>query len=143
MPNPASMAGMPMGFDSGSNLAAMQQQGFTPGGPNNPAVMDPSMMGSSGGPPPLPTLDEMDLSIQCNPNFLRASVTKIVSTQTQANASRLPLGVVCKPMWNDKGTTNDDIDVVDFGAAGIIRCKRCRTYINPFVSWADNGRRWR
>lgn len=139
------MTGMPMGFDSGSNLAGMQQPGMggglTPGGPNNnPANMDPNMM---GGAPPLPTLDEVDLSIQCNPNFLRASVTKIVSTQNQANASRLPLGVVCKPMWNDKGTANDEIDVVDFGATGIIRCKRCRTYINPYVTWADNGRRWR
>lgn len=32
---------------------------------------------------------------------------------------------------------------MDFGATGIVRCKRCRTYINPFVSWTDNGRRWR
>ena len=26
---------------------------------------------------------------------------------------------------------------------GIVRCKRCRTYINPYVTWTDNGRRWR
>ncbi|KAJ1439167.1 Sec23/Sec24 trunk domain-containing protein, partial [Ochromonadaceae sp. CCMP2298] len=32
------------------------------------------------------------------------------------------------------------IEVVDFGSTGIVRCKRCRTYINPFVTWADNGR---
>lgn len=24
-----------------------------------------------------------------------------------------------------------------------MRCKRCRTYINPFVSWLGNGRQWR
>jgi hypothetical protein len=36
-----------------------------------------------------------------------------------------------------------EIEVVDFGATGIVRCKRCRTYINPYVTWADNGRRWR
>ncbi|CAN0508593.1 unnamed protein product, partial [Discosporangium mesarthrocarpum] len=24
-----------------------------------------------------------------------------------------------------------------------MRCKRCRTYINPFVSWLNNGRQWR
>ena len=68
-------------------------------------------------------------------------------------------------MAGDKGVSNDEIEVVDFGATGItalsfltrifvmkivfsfslgiIRCKRCRTYINPFVTWADNGRRWR
>ena len=40
-------------------------------------------------------------------------------------------------------TTNDEVEIVDFGASGIIRCKRCRSYINPYVTWADNGRRWR
>lgn len=23
------------------------------------------------------------------------------------------------------------------------RCKSCRTYVNPFVHWESNGRRWR
>lgn len=40
-------------------------------------------------------------------------------------------------------TCFSEIEVVDFGATGIVRCKRCRTYINPYVTWADNGRRWR
>jgi protein transport protein SEC24 len=92
---------------------------------------------------PLPLIDEMDLSIVCNPNFLRATVGKIVGNQSQAGLSRIPLGVVCKPMCGDKGVGNDEIEVVDFGSTGIIRCKRCRTYINPYVTWADNGRRWR
>lgn len=26
---------------------------------------------------------------------------------------------------------------------GIMRCKKCRTYINPFVGWLGNGRQWR
>ena len=46
-------------------------------------------------------------------------------------------------MAGDKGAGNDSIDVVDFGTTGIMRCKRCRTYINPYVTWADNGRRWK
>lgn len=120
---------MPHGFDSGTNLAANDPS--QPGGAVNNAGA------------PLPTLEEMDLSIQCNSSFLRATVGKLVSSQNAATASRLPLGIVCKPMSGDKGTTNDEIEVVDFGATGIVRCKRCRTYINPFVSWTDNGRRWR
>jgi protein transport protein SEC24 len=137
VPNAASMAGMPAGFDSGTNLAAMG--GVTPGGA--PGMQGGNDLGPSGAP--LPTLDEVDLSIVCNPNFLRASIGKIVATQNAANASRLPLGIVCKPLAGDKGTNNDEVEVVDFGATGIIRCKRCRTYINPYVTWADNGRRWR
>jgi hypothetical protein len=33
------------------------------------------------------------------------------------------------PMAGDVGTTNDDVEVVDFGSTGIVRCKRCRTYV--------------
>lgn len=33
--------------------------------------------------------------------------------------------------------------MVNFGAAGIIRCRRCRTYVNPYVTFTDAGRKWR
>jgi protein transport protein SEC24 len=32
------------------------------------------------------------------------------------------------------------VHVSSMGSAGIVRCKRCRTYINPFVTWTDGGR---
>jgi Sec23/Sec24 zinc finger len=32
------------------------------------------------------------------------------------------------------------VAVSSMGSAGIVRCKRCRTYINPFVTWTDGGR---
>lgn len=35
------------------------------------------------------------------------------------------------------------MDVINFGSTGVVRCRHCRTYINPFVQWVDNGRRWR
>jgi len=35
------------------------------------------------------------------------------------------------------------VPVVNFGNCGVIRCRRCRTYVNPFVSFIDGGRRWR
>lgn len=85
----------------------------------------------------------MDLSIQCDPAFLRSTVGKLHISQNTANSSRIPLGMICRPMAGDQGLENDKIEVVDFGSTGIVRCKRCRTYINPFVSWVDNGRRWR
>ena len=128
-----------MGFDSGSNLSGMQQPGQP--GPNQ-QIPQPGT-DPNANTNPLPGIDEIDMSITCNPNFLRTSVSKIVASQQLANNSRIPLGVVCKPMAGDQGTTNADVEVVDFGATGIVRCKRCRTYINPFVSWTDNGRRWR
>ena len=121
------MAGMPLGFDSGTY--GQPGPSIDPNGANTPQI--------------LPGIEEMDLSIQCDPSFLRASVGKIVNSQALASQSRVPLGVVCRPMAGDVGTENDLVEVVDFGSTGIVRCKRCRTYINPFVSWVDNGRRWR
>ena len=119
-PPPNSLVGMPSEFDSNQ---------------------DGSGAGSIGAQ--LPGIEDMDLSIQCNPCFLRSTTSKLLNSQAAANSSRVPLGIVCRPMAGDVGTENSLVDVVDFGATGIIRCKRCRTYINPFVSWVDNGRRWR
>lgn len=123
------MAGMPLGFDSGTYGQPQPGAPIDPNGTNTPQI--------------LPGIEEMDLSIQCDPSFLRASVGKIVNSQALASQSRVPLGIVCHPMAGDVGTENDLVEVVDFGSTGIVRCKRCRTYINPFVSWVDNGRRWR
>ena len=33
--------------------------------------------------------------------------------------------------------------LIDFGSSGIIRCRRCRTYVNPYVTFTDSGRKWR
>lgn len=37
----------------------------------------------------------------------------------------------------------EEVPVVNFGLTGIIRCRRCRTYINPYVTFTDGGRKWR
>ena len=132
---------MPAGFGSDSNLSAMPGGGG--GGAAGGAAGAVGQGASAVASAPLPLIDEMDLSIVCNPMFLRPTVSKIVQSQTAANNSRIPIGLVCKPMAGDVGTENAEIEVVDFGATGIVRCKRCRTYINPYVTWADNGRRWR
>lgn len=123
-PPAQSMIGMPSAFDNTD--------------PNQvPGLQNPTQEA------PLPGIDEMDLSIQCDPTFLRSSVGKVLNTQILASQSRLPIGIVCQPMAGDVGVDNEQVEVVDFGTTGIVRCKRCRTYINPFVSWVDNGRRWR
>ena len=33
-----------------------------------------------------------------------------------------------------------DVPIIGLDNGGIVRCKRCRTYINPFVRWSDGGR---
>ena len=48
----------------------------------------------------------------------------------------LPLGLIVHPLSEADG----EVPTVNLGSAGIVRCKRCRTYINPFVRWVDGGR---
>lgn len=48
-----------------------------------------------------------------------------------------PLPVTLTPKKKEK------VPVVSFGTSAIVRCRRCRTYINPFVAFTDSGRRWR
>jgi protein transport protein SEC24 len=62
------------------------------------------------------------------------------SSAVTAGKFALPFSVVIHPL-NDK--VKDEVPVVNFGATGVIRCRRCRTYVNPFVSFIDAGRRWR
>ena len=153
--NSGGVGGVPIntypGDTSNSNVGTMQ--GATVGGVGAPVVQtqQPGTGGAAefmeGGQ--LPLLSEMDTSIVCNPKFMRANVTKIVNTQQQFQGCKLPVGVVCQPMAhhsetvNNNGGASEPLELVDFGATGIIRCKRCRAYINCYVTWTDNGRRWR
>eukprot|EP00166_Cyanidium_caldarium_P003258 ctg_3161.g413 len=61
----------------------------------------------------------------------------------------LPLAAVVRPLAPPPppsllgDQTDEAVPVVNFGAAGVIRCRRCRTYINFAVIITDGGRRWR
>ena len=98
------------------------------------------------GPQPAATKEvplAVDWEGQCPKDFMRLACGKMPNTAQLANKCRLPLGIVVQPMSLDESHTEPPVPVVNFGACGIIRCKKCRTYINPFVSWLNNGRQWR
>ncbi|ETV97794.1 hypothetical protein, variant [Aphanomyces invadans] len=112
------------------------QQGGVPSGDFNQAGFV-----SNAPMPPTGQLSEAVLAAQCDPRYMRLTVNAIPHSQEHATKSALPLGVIIQPLAKpDKGK---ELDVVNFGASGVVRCKACRTYINPFVQWVDNGRRWR
>lgn len=48
---------------------------------------------------------------------------------------QLPIGCIVHPMADPQ-----DVPVVVPESQSIMRCRRCRTYINPFVSFQDGGR---
>lgn len=71
----------------------------------------------------------------CSPEVFRCTLNAIPNSQGLLNKVKLPLGLIIHPF--------KDLDSLPVISAGtIVRCKRCRAYINPFVEFLDE-RRWR
>ena len=77
---------------------------------------------------------------QCHPKFMRMTVNAIPSSAGTKTKAALPIGAIIQPL-----ARADDVHVpvVNFGSTGVVRCRRCRTYVNAFVAFLDGGRRWR
>lgn len=77
----------------------------------------------------------------CHPRFLRLTSHALPSSQSLLTRWHLPLGIVVHPLA--EVPDGDEVPIVNFGPAGIVRCRRCRTYINSYVTFTDAGRKWR
>ncbi|XP_072957641.1 protein transport protein SEC24 A-like isoform X1 [Typha angustifolia] len=78
--------------------------------------------------------------LNCHPRFLRLTTHAIPSSQSLLARWHLPLGAVVHPLA--EGPDEEAVPIVNFGPAGVIRCRRCRIYINPYVTFTDAGRKW-
>ncbi|KZZ97042.1 protein transport protein Sec24 [Ascosphaera apis ARSEF 7405] len=76
----------------------------------------------------------------CSPRYVRSTLNAIPANYSLLKKSKLPLALIIQPY----GSLHDVEDPVPVVADQVIaRCRRCRTYINPFVSFIDGGHRWR
>ena len=64
----------------------------------------------------------------------------IASTPAAMDQLQVPFGCLVRPLGEEP------IPLVDFATIGpdvtVVRCRKCRGYINPYVHWSDGGRRW-
>ncbi len=97
--------------------------------------------------PPPPLVIPADSSLIPNnpnantpPDFIRSTLNAIPTTHSLLKKSKLPLAVVLRPYISLQDETNPVKLVSD---TVIARCRRCRTYINPFVTFTEQNRRWR
>ncbi|KAG2695881.1 hypothetical protein I3843_07G033700 [Carya illinoinensis] len=79
--------------------------------------------------------------MNCDPRYLRLTTSAIPSSQSLSSRWHLPLGAIICPLA--EAPDGEEVPVVNFTSTGIIRCRRCRTYVNPFVTFTDSGRKWR
>ncbi|XP_066502177.1 protein transport protein Sec24A isoform X3 [Hoplias malabaricus] len=83
---------------------------------------------------PKPCLPKDLQKINCSPEVFRSTLTSIPQTQSLLNKAKLPLGLLLHPF--------KDLSLPVVTSSTIVRCRSCRTYINPFVSFLDQ-RRWK
>lgn len=131
MMQPRTMAGPPRNFAPPPRMVPSQQKpgGYNAGYPN----------ASRSISQPQAPMVEIDESKQCSREFMRMSVNAVPKTRSQAQHLKFPLGCVVSPLSGDP----ENVPIVNFGSSGVIRCKKCRTYINPFVTFVDGGSRWK
>ncbi|KAH7648030.1 hypothetical protein FG379_000813 [Cryptosporidium bovis] len=74
--------------------------------------------------------------------FVRPSVSKVPSSASLKQKAHIPIGLVFQPLASPP-PGYPEVPTVSFGSSGVlVRCKPCRTYMNPFVKWEAGGRRW-
>ncbi|XP_033329992.2 protein transport protein Sec24AB [Megalopta genalis] len=86
-------------------------------------------------PPKIKLHQEYLESINCSPDIFRCTLTKIPESNGLLQKSRLPLGVLIHPFKD-----LNHLPVIQ--CSTIVRCRACRTYINPFVYFSDS-KRWK
>lgn len=148
-----SMGGYDGGFQSsmgvGSSMQAVMDQfetlslapaapsagGQAPSGGPNPALFPrpagPGADEAIGPPKPYSVAN-------CKPQFIRTTTQAVPNSAALKARWHLPYGAIVHPLAESGGP----VPVANAGNATIIRCKRCRTYMNPFMTWSDGGRRF-
>ena len=85
--------------------------------------------------PTKPPLDKVHSRVNCDGKYMRSTLTAVPHTSSLLSKTGLPFALHMQPYCSD------DIPVID--NLCITRCASCRTYINPFATFVQNGTRWR
>ena len=78
-----------------------------------------------GGVPTSPDIfqENFDPSVRVPPRILRSTAGYVPTSMTLAHSTKVPLGGIIRPLA-PCGPDEEDVAVVQPGAAGIVRCKR-------------------
>ncbi|KAI5067109.1 hypothetical protein GOP47_0017637 [Adiantum capillus-veneris] len=78
----------------------------------------------------------------CSPRYMRCTLNQIPCSGDLLANSGMPLALMVQPLALPH-PMEEPIHVVDFGENGPVRCIRCKAYINPFMRFIDQGRRFK
>ncbi|KAH0671423.1 hypothetical protein KY290_026782 [Solanum tuberosum] len=110
--------------------------------PNSAVILHETRQGNKANPPPPATGDYIVWDTgNCSPRFMRCTVNQIPCTSYLLTTSAMQLSLLVQPLALPH-PSEQPIQVVDFGESGPVRCSRCKGYINPFMKFIDQGRRF-
>lgn len=95
-------------------------------------------------PPPPITISQNSIvtpseSANAPYQYVRCTLNAVPKTSSLLKKTNLPFGIVIRPYLH----LQDSDDQLPLNTDGVIvRCRRCRSYINPFVTFIEQGRKW-
>ncbi|XP_074291455.1 protein transport protein SEC24 C-like isoform X2 [Silene latifolia] len=153
---PPMMYGMPPPMNS-QNMAALPPDFNQTGGqmtskvdptqiprpiPDLSVIMYETRQNNQANPPPPATAEYIVKDTgNCSPRFMRCTISQIPCTSDILATSGMQLALLVQPFALPH-PSEEPIQVVDFGESGPLRCARCKGYINPFMRFIDQGRRF-
>ncbi|OVA09660.1 zinc finger protein [Macleaya cordata] len=97
--------------------------------------------GQANLPPPATSDFIVKDTGNCSPRYMRCTINQIPCTGDLLSTSSMHLALMVQPLALPH-PSEEPIQVVDFGESGPVRCSRCKGYINPFMKFIDQGRRF-
>ncbi|WOG83090.1 hypothetical protein DCAR_0102264 [Daucus carota subsp. sativus] len=146
---PPRMYNMP-GPESAASISPAMSQGPSKIDPNqiprpipsSSVVLHETRQGNQANPPPSATTDYIVRDTgNCSPRYMRCTINQIPCTNDLLGTSGMQLALLVQPLALPH-PSEEPIQVVDFGESGPVRCSRCKGYINPFMRFIDQGRRF-
>uniref|UniRef100_A0A336LPL5 CSON000209 protein n=1 Tax=Culicoides sonorensis TaxID=179676 RepID=A0A336LPL5_CULSO len=86
-------------------------------------------------PPPIKLNHQFHEAVNCSSDIFRCTLNKVPESNSLLQKSRLPMGILIHPFRD-----LNNLPVIT--SSVIVRCRVCRTYINPFVYFVDS-KKWK
>ncbi|XP_076896769.1 protein transport protein SEC24 B-like [Bidens hawaiensis] len=110
--------------------------------PSPSVLLHETRQGNQANPPPPATSEFIVRDTgNCSPRYMRCTINQVPCTSDLLTTSGMQLALLVQPLALPH-PSEEPIQIVDFGESGPVRCSRCKGYINPFMKFVDQGRRF-
>ncbi|GAB4858715.1 Protein transport protein Sec24C [Ancistrocladus abbreviatus] len=110
--------------------------------PGSSVILHETRQRNQANPPPPATSEYIVRDTgNCSPRYMRCTINQIPCNADLLATSGMQLALLVQPLALPH-PSEEPIQIVDFGEGGPVRCSRCKGYINPFMKFIDQGRRF-